>query len=229
MGLIFYLRGDTMKETDLYEPVISLFPEGDIYPEVVVYIHRPDIVIHEDKGISVVEMKTSLSLALIEQAYNWVNRADYVYVAIPQAKRKLNDFAIRLLSSKGIGVIVVQGKHAMIYKTALKQSTNTVRWKDHLHECYKLNVSGGTNGTYMTPYKFMIQCVKEYLEKHKKSMTIKEIIKEVDKEYDNVVTEHYRNPNSSLRKALTEYETEWCVKGTRGKSLCFRSNVSMKK
>lgn len=216
-----------MKETDLYEPVITLFPSGDIYPEVVVYSHRPDIVVHEDKGITVVEMKTTMSLALLEQAYNWVNRADYVYVAIPQPK-KLNDFAIRLLTSKGIGVIVVQGKHAMKYKPAVKQERNTVRWKDHLHECYKLNVSGGTNGTYMTPYKFMIQCVKEHLETCKKSQTIKEIIKDVDAGYDKVVSNHYRNPSSSLRKALGEYETEWCRKGTRGKTLCFSAKETSK-
>lgn len=213
-----------LKETDLYEPVTKLFPSGNIYPEVVVYSHRPDIVVEEELGehktITIVELKTSLSLALIEQAYHWINKGDYIYVAIPRPK-KVNSFAVRLLSSKGIGVIVVDKWGAQIYKKAIKQDRCSIKWDNMLHEFYKLNECGGTDGEYMTSYKFTIQCVREYLSTQKKSQTIKDIVKGVDKLYDGVVSSHYRNPESSLRKALTEYETEWCKRSKVGGRIHF--------
>lgn len=208
-----------MKETDLYEPVAGLF-SGDIYPEVVVFHHRPDIVIRNRGTITVVEMKTSLSLALIEQAYNWVNKCDNIYVAVPHPK-KVNDFAVRLLADKGIGVILVRGDRAHIYKNATQQERNTLRWDNYLHEFYKQNESGGTNGEYMTSYKYVIQCVREYLESCDQSQSIKDIVDGVDCAYDNIVSRHYREPQGSLRKALTEYETSWCRRSTRGGRVCF--------
>lgn len=198
-----------MKESDLYEPVVELFHGGNVYPEVVVGRKRPDIVVKQGSDIVVIELKTSLSLALIEQAYHWVGKCDLVYVAIP-APRRFNKFAVRLLTDKGIGVIVVQGSKAYVHRTATKQTNKIIKWERYLHEFYKQNESGGTNGEYITPYKFMIQCIREYMQGLDNEITLQELIKQVDERYDQVISKHYGSPESSLRKALTEYEREWC-------------------
>lgn len=203
------------KETDLYQPVRKLFPVSEAYPEVVMRRGRPDVVFKDTDVITVVELKTSLSLALIEQAYNWVNTCDYIYVAVPRP-RKVNKFAVRLLSDKGIGLILVGSQGARFHTKASKQERKTIPWTKYLHEFYKLNESGGTAGGYMTGYKYTIQCVKALMKTQSRPLTVKEIVEKVDGQYEGVASKHYKNPHSSLRSALTEYESEWCDRTLEG-------------
>lgn len=215
-----------MREVDLYEPIIHLFKGTDVYPEVVVGRLRSDIVVRDNELITVIEMKTNLSLALIEQAYHWVGRCDQVYVDIPQPKRKINQFAVRLLTDKGIGVITVSRGTARILRQAQQYPKQYVTpWDKYLKEFYKENEAGGTCGTYMTPYKNMIRHVKEYLEMSEEPQSIREIVEWVDGEHGGIVSEHYADPHGSLRTALTEFETKWCRRQVLGGRVFFSKKV----
>ena len=200
-----------MKESDLYLPVTELFPDGEIFPEVIVGDCRPDITIRQGNIITIVELKTSLSLALIEQAYGWVGCCNKVYVGIPKPK-KVNNFAIQLLRQKGIGVILVKNGRAEVYTLASHADKCRLDWSKLLHDFYKENEAGGICGEYVTPYKHMINCVEDYLTTYQKPITARNLVEVLDKKYNRIASEHYANPVSSLYKALSEYESSWCEK-----------------
>lgn len=54
----------------------------------------------------VIELKNTLSLAVMEQAYDWIGAADYVFVGVPKARRgSRSDFSARILKDYGIGIL----------------------------------------------------------------------------------------------------------------------------
>src|SRR5690606_26527703 len=102
-----------MKETDLYEPVKKLLEDigYEVYAEVQPYQggKRADVVGIMGPAVCVVEMKTSLSMELIEQAYLWTNRAHYVFIAVPMRRKGLPHFVHFILKKLNIGLIEVGG------------------------------------------------------------------------------------------------------------------------
>lgn len=75
-----------MKETDLFQPVREWLEERgfEVYSEVQPGYGGPraDIVGSCKPIVAVVELKTHLSLALMDQAVSWLGRAHYVYVVV---------------------------------------------------------------------------------------------------------------------------------------------------
>lgn len=97
-----------MKESDLYPPIKTyLVAQGfEVKSEVAgvdVVACRPD----EDPVL--VEMKTSLSLALVHQGIARQSISDWVYLAIPQVRsRKAQAANLRLCRRLGLGLIMVR-------------------------------------------------------------------------------------------------------------------------
>jgi len=80
----------------------------DIYQEVEFLGRVADIVLLRDNLVWVVECKTSLSLALMEQANSWIGYANYTSILIPRARRRANRghfFGRQVLKDLGIGVL----------------------------------------------------------------------------------------------------------------------------
>ena len=93
-----------MKESELYEPVKKFGLEqgcSEVYGEVM----NCDVLgIHGEINY-IVEMKTSLSFRLIDQALKRVRLGQYVYIAIPRRKQAIPRCVKEILTSYKIGLI----------------------------------------------------------------------------------------------------------------------------
>lgn len=71
-----------MKETDLFEPVKNWLSEKgwEVFAEVSGGMGIADIVGKQHPLYCVVEMKTSLSHDVIDQAIRWYGSAQYIYI-----------------------------------------------------------------------------------------------------------------------------------------------------
>jgi hypothetical protein len=204
-----------IKESDMYEPLKQWFLSNDydVYSEVEANAHRADIVCKKEHTITVVEMKTSINLELIEQVYNWRYKANYIYAAVPMSTKNLS-FGRKLLKEAGIGLILMDidthGSQPYCSRICLEFLAHLFRktttpWSEILLPEFRYN-TGGSNKKHliMSKYKIMMEHVRGELARHPQGMSIDELT-------ENVCT-YYANPKSSLYNALTKYEKEWCEK-----------------
>lgn len=225
-------EGEYMKESDLFIYIKDYFlanPNNEIYTEVLgLGGGRPDIVLRTNKKIiTIIEMKTTLSMNLLEQAINWRYKANYVYIAIPEPKTKnINGFARKILADYGIGLLFIDIPTKEIYEKYYKDGEDNsckylisekikpkffrtkkeiIDWNVVLKDIYRYenNIKGGSKGGgYNTPYKDLICDVKKYVyRKGNEFVPIGELIEKISS-----IRSHYSNPKASLHSALTEIE-----------------------
>lgn len=204
-----------MKESDLYQPVKFLMNKlgYECYAEVEAKVpgnwnSRADIVcMHSAGHTCIVEMKTSLSMDLLDQAYKWLVHTESVYIAIPTRKKGISSFVRKVLGDLGIGIIEVNPYGVATVSLAPKTRVpNTrVKWSEILLPEHQTWVEGGSQaGGYVTEYSLTIDRVKKLmLTEPEKWWTVAEIITKVNT--------HYVNPQPALTKALVEYEDDWCM------------------
>lgn len=236
-----------MKESDLYEPIKEYFEEMgyEVFSEVIVRFAggRVDVVAYLHPAPVAVEMKTTLSIDLVEQAFERKNVFPLVYIAIPERRKEIAFWLQKHLRDHGIGILEVGPRgikvtQAARYKKPLMQGR--VKWDETLLPEHKTWLAGGSaGGGYVTPYRLTMTGVRHFLsqarrqgEMHMKLAnretlenpnlpsvyngwrTVKEIL-------DHCET-HYRTPKSSLAQSLMNFEAEWCeVKKEKGR-LWFR-------
>jgi hypothetical protein len=179
-----------LKETDLYEPVKRWLEERGltVYSEVSPdrTMKRADIVGIDSNVSYVVELKTSLSLDLLDQAIYWSRRkyANYIYIAIPWNKpskrHHVKHWLIEHLCREfNIGIIFVNRPNGLIQnfhvgdEPYIKGKFIRIN-KEHNFQTViekfkvdyeKSNLPGGHNGGgYVTEYRSTINRVKELLE-----------------------------------------------------------------
>lgn len=105
------MPGQTIRETDLYQPVKNLL-EGQGYA-VKGEIGAADMVaVRADEEPVIVELKTAFSLSLFHQAIDRQALSDTVYVAVPRGKGRAFLKALaannRLCRRLGLGLITVR-------------------------------------------------------------------------------------------------------------------------
>lgn len=225
-----------MKETELYLPVKNWLEEKgyDVYAEVSPKYAsgRADIIAKNGAAICIVEMKTSLSLELLDQAYGWRDHAHYTYIAIPRRKKHIPTIIRDFLKANRIGLLEVDTRlsHNSVYPKIDARFNrpllqNKIEWDKELLPQHKTYAEGGTNrGGYYTPYKGTMERVKAHLKTARRSMqkdrdpdgwvTIKEIL--------NHCETHYAAPKSSLSNALRKFEAEDVEHMVRDGKLHFR-------
>lgn len=225
-----------IQESDLFPYLRDYFlqdPKNEIFTEVCgCGGPRPDIVVRNGSVITVVEMKTSLSMKLLEQAFQWRYKANYVYIAIPKPKTSINGFVLKILNDYGIGLLTIDVSEnkfikehqeeldgdlswyvdndftccAKFFRVGGDKQYMYFRWKDVLQDMYRYenNCNGGNRGGgYNTPYKCMIDDVKRFIKYRRNNEWT--LLKDI---LDNVesVLSHYSSPKSSLYSALTTIE-----------------------
>ncbi|MBT9382931.1 DUF2161 domain-containing phosphodiesterase [Pseudooceanicola sp. CBS1P-1] len=102
-------RRETLKETDLYAPV-KAYLEGQGYA-VKAEVAGADVMAMrgDDPDPVIVEMKTAMSLQLIQQGIDRLGVTDFVYLAVPAVKgRKTLARHVALCRRLGLGLLTVR-------------------------------------------------------------------------------------------------------------------------
>jgi len=97
------------KEEDMARIVVSHFETlgYQVYKEVSSRGGRLDIYCVKENDTVAIETKLNLGLTLLEQAHNWLGRANRVFLAIPYKKKNNLHFAREVCRNFGIGIMLV--------------------------------------------------------------------------------------------------------------------------
>lgn len=175
------------------------------------------------------ELKTSLSLKVLEQAYERKKYAHYVYIGVPKDKvptlyGRLSVVHRCFLENNGIGLVALDTEEISAYddnrvycyynvlchSKLNRQPLRTNYLFNKLNET-TLNKKGGmTSYERFSPYKNMIEKVIIYLELQKPFKTEDYQWTSVEKILNNVkeVKRHYANPRASLNQALKKFHAD---------------------
>ncbi len=148
-----------MPETDLYLPV-KRHLEAQGYT-VKAEVKGCDVVAVRGAEIPViVELKQSLSLALLYQAVDRLTIAEHVYVAIGRPKRGVTGDALKLCRRLGLGLIVVTSSGSLevladpvAYAPRANTKKRGLLLKEFNARKGDPNVGGSTRTPLMTAYR----------------------------------------------------------------------------
>ena len=106
---------DRPRETTLARAVVAHLEDAqwDVYEEITLRgggAPRADIVARQGPLLWVVEVKQSLSLAVLEQALHWLPYAHFVSIAVPHARHEVKGrrAAQRFCWHEGIGIFTIR-------------------------------------------------------------------------------------------------------------------------
>ncbi len=183
-----------LSETDLARYIVEyLEQEGwDCYPEAQMKYGggRADIACTKQGILWIVEVKTSLSIRLLDQANDWLRTKGVNRVSIAFPTRGVPGVVTDLCDLKGIGILTVPKSNYNLTRRIMEQKAPTALptsdWKvkgmiESLHPDMK-NYKPGTCNGYSTPYNRTMKAVDEYLIVHPDS-TLKEIVTSVQHHY----------------------------------------------
>ena len=216
-----------MKETELGELVIEWLqrerPGWEIFQEIQPrgYGSIADIVcINKADLVWIIELKTTLNLAVIRQAYSW--HVDYRSIAVISAKRQASiderNWWYRFMKLKmDIGAIEVTstGNVREKQEPPLSSLSHDVTTKKIIDMCRSgktdgFGVAGGQDGGHWTPYKESMKSVQEFVQNNPGCQAM-DIVSALGKL-------HYANDHSArtnLAKNLIAVE-KWCEVKKRG-------------
>lgn len=194
------------KLTEAYyaEAVVAHFEElgYDVYKEVGFGggSIRADIYCKKGNETIAIEVKTSLNLKVIDQAYRWRPYASKVYVAIPYQKYRYYKIAAQICEDYGFGILSIyrEGRHGIkdLIVEKVEALTNREPKEPELFEEQKDSEAGTNSGKFVTPFK--ITCTKLVnLIREKGPMPLKTAT--------SLIKHHYKNDssaNQSLRKMI---------------------------
>lgn len=192
---------------------------ADVYQEVTVRGGVADIVARVHAEVWIVEVKTSLSLALLVQAYERRRLCHRVYVAAPYS-RNVRDVA-EICKALGIGLLVVkQGHHGWeesryeYCHPKVEQETDSRRWNKRpvelaskLQPEHKTHAKAGAIGAggRWTPFRDTCEQLARVV-RSTPGIKIKDAIAKI---------RHHYASNSGARASLTTWVREGAVAGVR--------------
>ncbi len=196
----------------------------NVYQEVRVFGYGgpvADIVAVQGKLIWIVECKTSMGLAVLDQAMEWRRQAHFISVASPyheKARGAENSHILgHVFRTTGIGWLQVQhfdyraeNDTEIHQRFAPALNRNAHKTRDlilqSLHEEQKTAVGAGSDhGGYYTPFKNTCRQVINYVLNHP-GAALKDIIQNIDHHYSTDVT---------ARACLARWIQQGIVKGVR--------------
>lgn len=208
-----------MKETDLAAIVVAHLRdlEWDVHQEVGgAYGARADIVAVRGPLLYVVETKTTLGLAVIEQAQGWLHQANYISVAVPSGRKYSGERACaeRILRDWGIGLLTV----STVYETRVVEeiaprlcrripAERTSRLRGMLCDATRTYAQAGNNeGKFWSAFKATVDEVQRAV-KAKPGLTTKELIGSI---------QHHYSSDSTARSVLLKWLRWGKIPGVRG-------------
>lgn len=214
-----------MKETDLAAAVVTYLRDldWDVHQEVGgAYGSRADIVAVRGALLYVVEVKTTLGLAVLGQAYEWLHQANYVSVAVPWGRRQSPDrlCARRILDAWGVGLLLVSlnGGYDGATTTHVEQDTpprlcrrvpfeRTSRLRGMLCEGTRTYAAAGNaEGKFWSAFKQTCDEVRRAVEQAP-GLTTKEVVTAI---------QHHYSSDATARGALLKWLWLGKIPGVRG-------------
>ena len=203
---------ESVKETDVAAAVVAYLRDldWDVHQEVGgAYGARADIVAVRGPLLYVVEVKTTLGLAVIGQAYEWLHQANYVSVAVPTGRRSSPERVIadHILRDYGIGSLKV---HLSMYdgdRSYAEQdiaprlmrripAERTSRLRGMLCEGTRtFAAAGNAEGKFWSAFKATCDEVRRAVEKSP-GLTTKELIGAI---------QHHYSSDATARSALLKW------------------------
>lgn len=212
-----------MKESDLYNPVKEFLIEKgcvDVYGEV----GTCDVLALQGDVNWIVELKTSLSFKLIDQAIERTRIGHFVYIAIPKRKNGIPRCVREILTNHHIGLLEV-GKTSVketipANYNPLANKRNAFQRVRKLIRTYSVTQVGGVkSGESITDYSITMDRVKEFLSEHHGTWFTADAILES-------CETHYKNPKQSLTATLQEkWNQEWVETSVIDRRRHFRSKL----
>jgi len=203
-----------MKESDLAKIIVEWLKanQWEVYKEVAIGTtnQRADIVAVQGCLTWIIETKTSLSLALIAQAFRRLQLSHYVSIAVPYVRRNDTEllFIKNLLKDYGIGLLQVERFRNNYIMQTVHPKLNRRRGiiKKYLNEKQKTYAEAGNyENKYWTPFQQTVLNIKKYLARNP-GCTWKELIENVD---------HHYNSNSTARSCIYRWINEGVIKGIK--------------
>lgn len=201
-----------IKEADIAKSVVGWLQKNrwEIYQEVGVGScndgHRADIVAVMDPVIWAIEVKTSFSLKVLEQALYWKAFAHQVSIAVPKKRGQWRsytsgrrDFEARLCKHFGVGLIEIDVVRNFEIKESMEprfQRKIIQKLKDNLREEHKTwSEAGNDQNDYFTPFKLTVHDLTQFVQQHP-GCGLKEALDHIH--------HHYRT-SSTARTCLSKY------------------------
>lgn len=213
------MKGDiTLKESELFEPVKKLLLKNGcekIYGEV----GTCDVLGIQGVCNIIVELKTSLSFKVIDQAIERLRIGHYVYIAIPKRKNAVPYCVKELLRIHNIGLIEVGKRSARVSIPArfnrLANKRKAYRRIRRLIKPYSETQLGGVkSGEAVTDYSLTIKSIKAFMSKED-WVTVDDILEHCET--------HYKQPKPSVMATLQEkWNEDWCESKKIGTKRFFR-------
>lgn len=206
-----------MKEVELARHVIA-FLQGEgwtVYQEVVCHNRRADIVATKGPLVWIVETKTGLGLAVLEQAHEWRNYAHFRSVAYEHVRSSRGyrgrNFAGIIAMKLGIGILAVDYDGTLSH--GYSQPPEFDRRCSALHILRRHLVvpqqtyaeAGNAHGHFWSPYKQTCDALREYTSAHDGCLF---------KEAMEAITHHYKK-DSTARSSMAKWISLGKVKGLR--------------
>lgn len=216
-----------VKEEDIAGIVVRYLEQQgwDVYQEVSPRHGggRADIVALRGPLVRVVEVKTSFTAALVEQAWNWIWWAHYVHVAVPSHKvtRHVPGRAVlrRFCRDNGIGIFDVREQGWREIKIGVREleparimrTAKADMFRDTIRPEHKYyGKAGNADNRYWTPWRDTCERWRRYIEKNP-GCSLKELVEKVG---------HHYSSDSSAKSNMARYLRDGIVKGVvvrRGK------------
>lgn len=162
----------------------------DVYEEVSFgYALAADIVAVRKPVVAVIEVKTSMSLAVLGQARRWLRESHLVYVAVPQFVRGSSlDGATWVCKTLGIGLLCVSknGRVQEHVHPEFRRPRSTKRILESLRPQQQDGTipAGSTSGPRWTPWKITVTELSEYVRLHP-GVTLGEALQKVKHHYSS--------------------------------------------
>jgi hypothetical protein len=197
-------------ETDVAAPVVKWLQDlhFDVYQEVSMGYgsRRADIIAVMKPIIWIVEVKTSFSLQVLEQAWKWTRMAHRVSVAVPWSKKpQFYDYLCKLM---GIGLFEVEynGMVNCRVDPPLHRRVASGLILKRIHEAQRTFApAGNADGCFYTPFRGTVLELVQFVTSHP-GCSLKEAI--------NGIKHHYRT-NATALSCVSKYIENGVIKEIR--------------
>lgn len=187
-----------IKESDLAKQLIESFKglQYDIYQEVETPCGVADIVL-KSNFIWAIEVKTSLSLAVLSQAKNNLKYFNFSSICVPRPKFGFTNgavFAREICKNYGIGIFAVE-QFGEINEVKAKFQRKAMTKRINLYEmCKTYAEAGNSDGRRWTPFNQTIFELRNYVLKNP-NCKLRDALKHIKHHYVSISSACQSIPN----------------------------------